>query len=193
MVDAGFTIHLFGTCPKMATGTTTLTGVFGLSWVALNLYEFSHIGILQPGSAVSAFYFTKNLLAGVFGALLISLLWSRVAKILLMISGMLFVGFNIYAVAHYDLMCVTPVVRSFFSTNGLLVGILIVLSIDLWFQGKTQWKTEQKRDRLRKNLHLSVPLWRRQPGIGDHQRNDAPHDRILGLPAEKNLNKTETQ
>ncbi len=125
-------------------GTTTLTGVFGLSWVALNLYEFSHIGILQPGSAVSAFYFTKNLLAGVFGAMLISLLWSRVAKILLIISGMLFVGFNIYAIAHYDLMRVAPV-RIFVSTDGLFVGMLIVFAIDLWLPATTeQRKTESQ-------------------------------------------------
>jgi len=124
-------------------GTTTLTGVIGLSWVALNLYEFSHMGTLQPGSAVSAFYFTKSLLAGVFGAMLISLLWARFAKTPLIISGMLFVGFNIYAIAHYDLMRVTSAIRIFVSTDGLFVGMLIVFAIHLWLPAKkAEMKTE---------------------------------------------------
>ncbi len=56
---------------------------------------------------------------------------------------MLFVGFNIYAIAHYDLMRVAPAVRIFVSTDGLLVGMLIVFAIDLWLPAKKEeGKTE---------------------------------------------------
>jgi hypothetical protein len=75
--------------------------------------------------------------------MLISLLWSRVAKILLIISGILFVGFNIYAIAHYDLMRVTPAVRIFVSTDGLFVGMLIVFAINLWSRAKTEQRKAQ--------------------------------------------------
>src|SRR5207245_9980584 len=54
---------------------TTLTGLLLLSWVGLDMYGFSHFGILQSVSAVNAFYFAKSLLAGICIAMLISLIW----------------------------------------------------------------------------------------------------------------------
>ena len=57
------------------------------------MYGFSHFGILQSVSAVNAFYFAKSLLAGICIAMLISLIWSQGAKIVLRVSGILFIGF----------------------------------------------------------------------------------------------------
>jgi Sel1 repeat len=100
---------------------TRLTGLVGLSWVALNLYGLSDVGILQSVSGVNAFSFAKDFLAGVFAVMLIFLLSSPSAKIIL---GVL-LGFNLYAVAHGDLRRLAPAPRIFYSVNGLLVGTSI--------------------------------------------------------------------
>jgi len=104
---------------------TRLTGLVGLSWVALNLYGLSDVGILQSVSGVNAFSFAKDFLAGVFAVMLIFLLSSPSAKIILGVSGVLFIGFNLYAVAHCDLRRLAPAPRIFYSVNGLLVGMSI--------------------------------------------------------------------
>jgi len=109
-----------------------LAGLLGLSWVGLDVYGHFRFGILQALSAVNAFYFGKSLVGGVSAAILISLVWPHWAKTALRICGILFIGFNIYAVAHYDLRHLAPALRAFCSTNGLLIGNAIPLAIFLW-------------------------------------------------------------
>ncbi len=118
--------------------TATAAGVLGLTFAGLDIYGLSHIGILQSISAVNAFYFSKSVLAGVFLVSLISIFWPwpRSAKTLLRISGVLFVGFNIYAIAHYDLRRFARVTRAFYSANGWLIGTSIPLAIFLWMASR---------------------------------------------------------
>jgi TPR repeat protein len=125
---------------------TTLTGLLGLSWVGLDLYGYSHFGILQSLSAVNAFYFGKSVLSGICIAMLISLVWSQGTKIMLRVCGLLFIGFNSYAIAHYDLGHLAPLLRAFYSANGLLIGMAIPLTIFLWLEGEKTRGSQNDND-----------------------------------------------
>lgn len=111
---------------------TTLPGLLGLTRVGLDVYGYSHFGILLSLSAVNAFYFGKSLLGGIFLAMLVPIAWANRVKIVLRICGVLFIGFNIYAVTHYDLRHFQSCPRAFYSANGLLMGTAITLAIFLW-------------------------------------------------------------
>jgi Sel1 repeat len=111
---------------------TTLPGLLGLTRVGLDVYGYSHFGILLSLSAVNAFYFGKSLLGGIFLAMLVPIVWANGVKIVLRICGILFIGFNIYALAHYDLRHLPSCPRVFYSANGLLIGTSITSAIFLW-------------------------------------------------------------
>jgi hypothetical protein len=132
---------------------TILAGLFGLLWVGLSLYGFSHTGLIQSASAVYAFYFTKDFLAGIFGVMIIFVLWPQSAKIVLRISGILLIGFNVYAIAHYDLRRLAAAIRMFYSANGWLIGIAIPSAIFAWLFHK------QSRDKTESGWLLVGPLF----------------------------------
>src|ERR1035441_4170661 len=126
-----------------------LTGLLGLSCVGLDLYGFSHFGVFHSALAANAFYFAKRVLAGVFLVMLLPIVWPLTSKpkrpkILLAISGILFIGFNIFAVAHYDLRHSVPAMRILCSEDGFLIGVLVTLAIFLWLACKN--RREQNRD-----------------------------------------------
>jgi hypothetical protein len=62
-------------------------------------------------------------------------LWPQGVKTVLRISGILFIGFNIYAVAHYSLRHLAPAIRLFYMGNGLIIGMSIPSAIFLWLEG----------------------------------------------------------
>jgi TPR repeat protein len=113
---------------------TTLSGILGLSWVGLDVYGYSHFSILQSLSAVNAFYFGKGLLSGICIAMLVSLVWRQGVKTVLGTCGILFIGFNIYAITHYDLGFLVSRPRTFYSTNGLFIGMALLSGILLWLE-----------------------------------------------------------
>jgi hypothetical protein len=115
--------------------TTTLAGLLLLSWVGLTLYGYSYFGVLRPASSVNAFYFAHQLLSGIGAAMVIFVLWPQGIKTVLRISGILFIGFNIYAVAHYALRHLAPAIRLFYMGNGLIIGMSIPSAIFLWLEG----------------------------------------------------------
>lgn len=114
----------------------TLAGLLGLLWAGLDVYGYSHIGILLSLSAVNAFYFGKSLLSGICIAMIFSFAWPKGFKIMLGLCGALFVGLNIYATIHYDLRYFASCPRAFYSTNGLLIGMASTLAIFLWLAGE---------------------------------------------------------
>jgi TPR repeat protein len=118
---------------------TALAGLFGLSWVGLQVFGHSDYGLLLSLSAVNAFYFGKGLLSGICVAMFISIARLQGAKTSLRICGMLFIGLNIYAATHYQLRHLAPALRIFYSANALLIGIAIPSAIFLWLEGR---KTE---------------------------------------------------
>jgi TPR repeat protein len=111
---------------------TTLPGLLGLTRVGLDVYGYSHFGIVLSLSAVNAFYFGKSLLGGIFLAMLVPIVWANGVKIVLRTCGILFIGFNIYAITHYDLRHLASCPRAFYSANGLLIGTVITSAMFLW-------------------------------------------------------------
>jgi hypothetical protein len=130
--------------------TTTAAGLAGLCYVALDLCGFRYINILTPVSAIGAFSFVKSLFAGTSLAFLLHVvlpnnLWPKIIKIVLGLFGLLFVGLNLYVIANYKLRSIAPTLRSFWSINGMLLGIAISLGICLWLT-HTKFKLEQNLD-----------------------------------------------
>jgi TPR repeat protein len=115
---------------------TALTGVLGLLWVGLNLYGGAHFGIVESGPMVHAFYLVRDLIGGSFAAMLIFLLLILRARIVLQISGALFIGFNTYALTLYQPRSSAPAINAFWSANGWLIGMAIPAAIYLWLEHK---------------------------------------------------------
>ena len=65
---------------------------------------------------------------------------------MLTICAMLFIGFNVYAMTHYDLRHFTACPRAFYSANGLLMGIAIASAFLLWLAGEKNRGTQNDND-----------------------------------------------
>ncbi len=114
--------------------TTTMAAVLGLLWAGLDVYGYSHFGVLQAMSAVNAFYIAKGLLVGICVAMFIFSVWPHGAKTVLKISGVLFVstlGLIGYLIEHHHPTQLAPIIR-LFSLTGLPIGMSIPSSIFLW-------------------------------------------------------------
>lgn len=99
------------------------------------MYGYSHIGMLLSLSAVNAFYFGKGLLAGIGIAMLLSFVWPSGGKTVLSMRGVLFIGFILYAMTHYDLRHINACPRAFYSINAMLIGMAATL-VFLWLAGE---------------------------------------------------------
>jgi TPR repeat protein len=118
--------------------TFTLVGLLGLSYAAVDLYGFRYIGLFTPVLAVGAFQFLRSLVAGTSVALLLSVvlpskICRKIAKIGIGVFGILLLGQNFYAIAIPRLRSVVTALRSFWSINGTLLGMLGSVAIYLWF------------------------------------------------------------
>jgi TPR repeat protein len=111
-----------------------LTGLLGLSYAGFDLYWYLYLSRPQSWSADSALYFAKHLLAGVSLAMLLSIVFPRGAKAVLAISATLFIAFNLFAVAHYNLRHLAPAICVFCSANGLSIGISIPSVVFVWLE-----------------------------------------------------------
>src|SRR6266478_856492 len=124
----------------------TLAGLLGLLWVGLDVYGYSHFGILQSLSAVNAFFFGKSILSGIWVAMFFSIVWTQGFKVVLRICGILFIGFNVYAITHYHLRHLAACPRAFYSGNGLLIGMAIPMAILLWLAGQETRGSQNGKD-----------------------------------------------
>lgn len=122
--------------------TLALAGLLGLSWVGLDMYGNFNFGTLLALSAVNAFYFGKSVLSGICCAMFLSIVWQQGFKIVLAIGALLFVGFNVYAMTHYDLRHFAGCPRAFYFVNGFLIGIAITSAFLLWAISKQDKRTQ---------------------------------------------------
>src|SRR5437667_918190 len=120
--------------------TAIVKELLGLSYLVLVCMGLFQMGVAQT----NAFRFTKNLLAGMVLAMLISVIWQQSAKSVLRISGMLFVAFNLYAIAHYDVKHFAPAIRMFYLTNALLIGMAIPSAAAVWLAAKTYQERQSR-------------------------------------------------
>ena len=118
-----------------------IAGLFGWSYLALDLLGFRYIGILTPLAVVGAFSLVKTLLSGAFVALLLSAIfptdvWPKVAKLLLALNGLLLIALDARVLANDKLRSAAPALRPFWTLNGMLLGFSIVLAIIIWRTNK---------------------------------------------------------
>lgn len=147
--------------------TAILAGFLGMTYVALTVFGSYHFGIRQPGLGVAGFYFAKSLLGGVTIVMFLSIvvpesIKQRGTKIALGITGILFVAFNVFAIAHYEQVRLAPAIRLFALVNGQLIGLSISLAVFLWLTNKGS-KTEMKA-----NGDVAIP---ETPGAGGAASN----------------------
>jgi hypothetical protein len=112
------------------------------------MYGYSHLDILLALSAVNAFYFGKSILTGIIVSMLVSFLWPKGMKPALLICGMLFIGFNVFASIHYDLSRFASCPRAFYSFNGLFIGMAITLGCLSWLEGKETGASQNGDDAI---------------------------------------------
>jgi tetratricopeptide (TPR) repeat protein len=111
----------------------TIAALLGLTTEGLSLYWV--FGAFSSVSVVYAFFFAKNLLAGIFVAMIISLFIPKTVKVALGLFGILFICLNFLLIAIYYTKHLLPV-RSFCALNGMFLGISISLAIFLWRRHK---------------------------------------------------------
>jgi hypothetical protein len=103
--------------------------------VGADVYGHSHFAILLSLSAVNAFHFSKGLLGGISVAMLVSFVRPQGLKTALGICSILLIGFNVYAVMHFNLKHFADCPRAFYSINALLIGMGVTMAI-LWLNGE---------------------------------------------------------
>jgi FtsH-binding integral membrane protein len=112
----------------------TLAGIFGLAYVGLSLYGV--FGVFHSVLAASVFNFIRNLVAGMSLAMSISVFRPKSVKLVLGISGLLFIGINLLVITHQHLRPSGTSVRGFYSLDGLLLGISLISAIFLWWRAR---------------------------------------------------------
>ena len=117
---------------KVATGVVAL--LFILSFV-LDLFWYSYIGHLQSSTTFTALYFVRHLVGGVIVAMGGPIIHARSAKVGLMASVALFIGFVVYGVVISELTHI-PVTIRFFCFSGLFIGMFIPSAIFVWLDTK---------------------------------------------------------
>jgi hypothetical protein len=104
---------------KVATCAVAL--LFILSFL-LDLFWYSYSGHLQSSATFTALYFVRHLVGGVIVAMGGTIIHARSAKVVLMSSVALIIGFVVYGVVISELRHI-PVTVRFFCFSGLFIGM----------------------------------------------------------------------
>jgi TPR repeat protein len=118
---------------QVAAGVVALLLI--LSFV-LDLFWYSYIGHLQSSTSFTALYFVRQLVSGVIVAMAGTIVHARSAKVVLIASVTLFIGFVVYGVVHSELRHIPLTIR-FFCFSGLFIGMFIPSAVFLWLDTKT--------------------------------------------------------
>jgi hypothetical protein len=115
---------------------TTLAGILLLFYVGLNLFGIFCIGIFHSIIAVNSLYFVKSIIAGILPVMLISIVlpkrfYFRIAKVVLGVSIIFFIIFNLMNIYIYYKSHNTQIFRCLPNANGFLIGLSISLTIYL--------------------------------------------------------------
>jgi hypothetical protein len=112
----------------------TIAGLCGLAYVGLSLY--GAFGSFPSVLTLNAFHFAEALAAGMSVAMCISVFGPTRAKMVLGISGILFIANNIPVIWGHEITRFVMTVRGFSSVNGLLIGLMVPLALSLWLETK---------------------------------------------------------
>jgi hypothetical protein len=106
----------------------TLTGLAALFYVGLELCWYFYIRFLQSRETALAYYFSWRLWGGIVTAMFLYVIY-RHAKVLLTISAVLLVAFNVFVIARH-LARSTGLIGI---GDGLFGGMFIASLVLLWF------------------------------------------------------------
>ncbi|MFZ1007175.1 MAG: hypothetical protein WAN65_10080, partial [Candidatus Sulfotelmatobacter sp.] len=115
------------------------------TYIGLSLY--GAFGLFQSVLAANAVYFVKNLVAGIWIAILISAFGTKSAKFVLGISSMVFVGINVLllVIAHHDPRRIAGI-HGCYAANGFLIGVTIPLALFLWLRSRNTAEVSPAED-----------------------------------------------
>ena len=116
--------------------TTTIAGLLGLSYAALDLVGFRYVGILTPIWAIASLQFFKGVSAGMSLLLLLSIVLPngvpiKIARVGLGVIGMLLIGINLASTLIPKTRSFVPTLRPLWSLNGMFLGTLAAVAIYL--------------------------------------------------------------
>ncbi len=115
----------------------TLASLLGLTILGLSLYR--DFGIFPSVLVANAFLFVKDVLAGIFVAMLIHLVFPKMMKIALGIFGLSFICLDLLFIAIYYSKHLF-LIRPFCAINGMFLGVSVSLAIFLWRAHKNAGK-----------------------------------------------------
>jgi len=116
---------------------TALAGLLGLLYGGLELYWYFYVGLLQSRWVAIAYYFAWHLLGGISVAVLLYIVHPKRTKVVLVISGISLVAFNLFAISYYTARHHASAIRFFSLGNALFIGVSISSGIFLWLdEGK---------------------------------------------------------
>jgi glucose uptake protein GlcU len=115
---------------------TVLTALFGLLYVGLELYWYFSVGFLQFRGVAAVHYFAWHLLGGVFLAMLVNIVSPKSTEVVLLISGLSFVAFNLFVILHYNPRHLASAFRFSSLGNGLFIGMSITSAIFFWLDNR---------------------------------------------------------
>jgi peptidoglycan/LPS O-acetylase OafA/YrhL len=113
---------------------TALTGLLGLLYVGSELYWYFYVSLLQPRGIATAYYFARHLLGGISVGMLLYIVSPKSEKVVLVISALSLVAFDLLVVALYGPRHLASAIRVCSLGNGLFIGMSIPTAILLWLR-----------------------------------------------------------
>lgn len=126
-----------------------LAGLLLLSHVGLVIYWLLDVGLIQSQVIANAFYFCSQLSGGMSAAVLLFIVNPnpKSAKVLLGISCLSFLAFNLFGLGYSHLRHVSlSGIRLYFLVNGLLIGTSIPSAIYYSLDERRKGKARQNGD-----------------------------------------------
>jgi hypothetical protein len=106
----------------------SLTGLFGLLYAGLNLFWHFHARFLQSRALAIGYYFAWHLVGGIALGMLLYVGFPKGAKVLLTVSAILLVAFNVFVIIHH----LASAILFLCMVNSLVIGVLIPSAAVLW-------------------------------------------------------------
>jgi TPR repeat protein len=111
-----------------------LAGAFSLVTAGMSFYAHSEYCLFPSMRAATAYLFARSFLGGIVITLLVTALKPRAGKLLLILSGILFVVLDVslWAVARSDVRILSTLTERLVLLDSFLIGIAISAAIYLW-------------------------------------------------------------
>jgi len=106
----------------------SLTGLFGLLYLGLDLFWHFHVRFLQSRAMAIGYYFAWHLVGGIALGMFLYVGFPKGAKALLTASAILFVAFNVFVIVRH----LASATLFLCLGNSLAIGVLIPSAAVLW-------------------------------------------------------------